>query len=72
MSGLFANLLALGRRADAEREPEQLKTPDGDTKPYLVAVVYAQWGNAVLTASFSWKYIHRSMAKARPLNSISV
>jgi TolB-like protein len=37
---------ALGRQADAEHELDQYKKLVGDARPYRMAEIYAQWGNA--------------------------
>ncbi len=43
---------ALGRQADAEHEVDQYKITVGDDRPYRIATVYAQWGNA--PAALQW------------------
>jgi TolB-like protein/tetratricopeptide (TPR) repeat protein len=43
---------ALGRRADADRELERLRTLNGDASAYGYAQIYAQWGDKV--RSFQW------------------
>jgi hypothetical protein len=37
---------ALGRQADAEHELDQYKKLVGDARPYRMAEIYAQWGDA--------------------------
>jgi serine/threonine-protein kinase len=43
---------ALGRRADADRELERLRTLNGDASAYGYAQIYAQWGDTV--RSLQW------------------
>jgi TolB-like protein/Tfp pilus assembly protein PilF len=37
---------ALGRQVDAQHALDQFKKLEGDSRPYIYAVIYAQWGNA--------------------------